>query len=46
MYWGKHFWAIGYAAFSSGQITDELIKEYLDSHDNDSNHNDNDFKVE
>ncbi len=46
VYWGKHFWAIGYAAFSSGHITDDMIKEYLENHDKDSNHNDDDFKVE
>ena len=46
IYWGKHFWAIGYAAFSSGHITDEMIKEYLENHDKHSNHNDDDFKVE
>jgi len=21
-YWGRHFWGIGYAAFSSGHVTD------------------------
>ena len=46
VYWGKHFWAIGYAAFSSGHITDEMIKEYLEKHDQHPNHNDEDFKVE
>jgi putative transposase len=46
VYWGKHFWAIGYAAFSSGHITDDMIKEYLEKHDKDSNHNDDDFTVE
>ena len=46
VYWGKHFWAIGYAAFSSGHITDEMIKEYLENHDKHSNHNDDDFKIE
>ncbi|MEE9326956.1 MAG: hypothetical protein V3U71_06645 [Cocleimonas sp.] len=30
----------GYAAFSSGHIIDEMIKEYLEKHDKDSNHND------
>ncbi len=45
-YWGKHFWGIGYAAFSSGQVTDEMIKHYLENHKNDPNHNDDDFKVE
>lgn len=45
-YWGKHFWAIGYAAFSSGHVTDEMIQSYLDNHDKHPNHNDDDFKVE
>lgn len=45
-YWGKHFWAIGYAAFSSGHVTDEMIQEYLEQHDKHSNHQDDDFKVE
>ena len=31
-YWGKHFWAIGYAAFSAGAITDEMIREYIKNH--------------
>ena len=31
-FWGKHFWSIGYAGFSSGQVTDETIQEYLKSH--------------
>jgi putative transposase len=46
IYWGKHFWGIGYAAFSSGHVTDEMIREYLDRHDNHPKHNDDDFKVE
>ncbi len=45
-YWGKHFWAIGYAAFSSGHVTDEMIKEYLENHEKHQNHNDDDFRVE
>ena len=45
-YWGKHFWGIGYAAFSSGHVTDEMIQNYLKNHKNDPNHNDDDFKVE
>jgi putative transposase len=28
--WGRHFWAGGYLAVSSGTITDEMIKEYID----------------
>ena len=45
-YWGKHFWAIGYAAFSSGHVTDDMIKEYIAEHENHPNHNDDAFKVE
>ena len=29
-FWGKHFWARGYLAVSSGNITDEMIQQYID----------------
>jgi putative transposase len=45
-YWGKHFWGIGYAAFSSGHVTDEMIQEYLKHHEDHPNHQDDDFAVE
>jgi len=45
-YWGKHFWGIGYAAFSSGHVTDDMIKEYLKRHDKHPNHHDENFVVE
>ena len=31
-FWGRHFWGIGYAAFSSGTVTDQTIQEYLERH--------------
>ncbi len=31
-YWGKHLWAVGYFCASSGTVTDEIIKEYLEHH--------------
>ena len=31
-YWGRHFWAIGYGAWSTGNITEELVQEYLEHH--------------
>ena len=31
-YWGQHFWAIGYGCWSTGNITDEMINEYLEHH--------------
>ena len=44
-YWGQHFWTVGYGAFSSGHVTDEMIKAYLDQHDERPNDKD-DFVIE
>ena len=38
-YWGRHFWAIGFGCWSTGNITDEMVNEYLEHHrksDNDT----------
>ncbi|MEZ5813271.1 MAG: IS200/IS605 family transposase [Alphaproteobacteria bacterium] len=29
-FWGRHFWARGYCAISSGNITDEMIQKYIE----------------
>jgi putative transposase len=31
-YWGQHLWGIGYGAWSTGNITDEMIQAYLEHH--------------
>jgi putative transposase len=31
-YWGRHFWAIGFGCWSTGNITDEMVNEYLEHH--------------
>ena len=31
-YWGRHFWGVGYGAWSTGNITDEMVQEYLEHH--------------
>ena len=31
-YYGKHFWGIGYGVWSSGNITDDIITQYLTHH--------------
>ena len=31
-FWGRHFWARGYFSASSGNVTDEMIKTYLEHH--------------
>jgi putative transposase len=40
-FWGGHFWGIGYGAWSSGNITDEIIKAYLDHHKDNPNSDQN-----
>ena len=32
-FWGKHLWARGYFAASSGNVTDEIIAEYIRTQD-------------
>jgi putative transposase len=38
-FWGRHVWARGYFTGSSGNITDEVIKAYIENqaHDSDDN---------
>jgi putative transposase len=45
-YWGRHFWAIGYGAWSTGNITEEVVKKYLEHHRHPSNKEAEDFILE
>jgi len=40
-YWGGHFWGIGYGCWSVGNITDELLQQYLDHHKESPNGDEN-----
>ena len=31
-YWGQRFWGKGYGAWSTGNITDEMVQKYLEHH--------------
>ena len=42
-FWGRHIWARGYFASSSGNITDEVIIEYIEKQDIEGE--DEDFKI-
>ena len=42
-YWGQHMWARGYFCCSSGDVTDEVIKQYIEQQNHDL---DFDFKIE
>jgi putative transposase len=45
-YWGRHFWAIGFGAWSTGNMTEKLVKEYLEHHRNLSNYDSDNFLLE
>ena len=41
-YWGQHIWAMGCFCVSSGNETDDMIKNYIQNHDE----RDDSFSVE
>ena len=45
-YWGRHFWATGYGAWSTGNITDEMVQAYLEHHRTKEDGDDSDFILE
>jgi putative transposase len=45
-YWGRHFWAIGYGCWSTGNITDEMVNEYLEHHRKPGDADNTDFIIE
>ena len=45
-FWGRHLWARGYLAVSSGNITDEAIKKYIDAQDGEPVVDDSRFQID
>jgi putative transposase len=45
-FWGRHFWARGYLAVSSGTITDEMIKEYIEEQEGEPLADDSRFPID
>ena len=53
-YWGKHLpvppagrvWAVGYGAWSTGNITEEMVQQYLEHHRRPSNQENETFILE
>jgi len=45
-YWGRHFWAVGYGAWSTGKITDEMVQKYLEHHKDKPNSEKGDWILE
>jgi len=45
-FWGRHLWARGYLAVSSGNITDETIQKYIDAQDGEPVVDDSRFQID
>lgn len=45
-YWGKRFWSRGFGAFSTGNITDEMVQKYIEGHRKNPNDIDDNFFLE
>ena len=45
-FWGRHFWARGYLAVSSGNITDEAIQKYIENQEGQSIHDESRFQID
>ena len=44
-FWGQHLWARGYFVASSGNVTDEIIKEYIKNQDIQEKSNSDNFEI-
>ena len=44
-FWGRHLWARGYFAASTGNVTDEIIKQYIESQEQGDESGDDNFKL-
>lgn len=45
-FWGRHFWARGYLAVSSGTITDDMVKEYIEEQEGEQIIDDSRFPID
>jgi putative transposase len=45
-FWGKHLWARGYLAVSSGNITDEMIQQYIQEQEGEPVVDDSRFEID
>ena len=45
-FWGRHFWARGYLAASSGTITDDMIQQYIDEQQGEQIADDSRFPID
>jgi putative transposase len=43
-YWGQHIWARGYFVATAGNVTDEMVREYIQKHGDMDTHDD-EFRI-
>ena len=46
VFWGRHFWARGYLAVSSGTLTDEMVRQYIEEQEGEPLHDDSQFPID
>ena len=46
LFWGRHVWARGYLAVSSGNITDEMIQQYIEEQEGEPVADDSRFQID
>jgi len=45
-FWGRHFWARGYLAVSTGNLTDEMVQKYIAEQEGEPVHDDSRFVID
>jgi putative transposase len=45
-FWGRHFWARGYLAVSSGNITDQMIQKYIEEQEGQAVEDESRFQID
>lgn len=46
VFWGRHFWARGYLAVSTGNLTDEMVQAYIADQEGEPLHDDSRFVID
>jgi putative transposase len=45
-FWGRHLWARGYLAVSSGNLTDEMTQQYIEEQEGEPVADDSRFQID
>jgi putative transposase len=45
-FWGRHMWARGYLAVSTGNLTDEIVQAYIEQQEGEPVHDDRRFVID